>query len=468
MYSQKRLECLLAVVTSMLMFAGIVSCTGSEYGKVAISESDAVVSIADKNLVEESIGKLDPIPRYGGYVLTQATMPQDRGAAYLWAKNSGTLVAYEAFLRRYNDGGDAKFFREEIRRRFLPKEKEWQEAWLLYSKMEIIEGAIWDPNEGFILLGRPGKSRLPPFLYEDLIAALRCAISGEKVGVTMNRVFKARFNQPNDPREMPYEEYETSVDFFSNKLWNTHLAYLLFEGDRMLKTLGSGYDIFTKEKVHCRVPGFRTVIDMESSQPIEGQEGGRSQYGRIWIELTSVQINTTEKKNVAMFSDVKLEVRSESKHAPPILFAKHLRENYQAYSQEFPIFAEVERAARVVAIARWLAESYSDLARNLIDGSYENLKVFVPQVIPAKADLAHNLPYSKQFLIGGVVFPNVNRTEVTSGVKVGDTMLNDVPSKVTEARPGKVSAWEVPFGKQREQKLIAWNVSGMQHRPIQK
>jgi hypothetical protein len=447
------------VFIAVLLPLLLLSCASQE--KVSIKPSETTSQVSSVDAVGPPTGKIDPIARYGGYVLTATTMPHDRGSAYYWAKHIGTLVAYETFLRKYSDGGDAQFFREEIRKRFIPQEEEWREAWLLYSKMEIIEGAICDPTEGFILMGRPGTGRLPPFFYEDLITALKCSISKEKVGVTMNRIFKSRFNQPEDPRKLPHEVYETSVDFYSKKLWNTHMAYLLFEGDRMLKTLAHGYDIFLKEPVRAHVPGFQSIVEMAANEPPEpGRDTGK--YGRIWIELTSVKINTTEKKNVAMFSDVRLDVRAESKNEPPLRFAAHLRTNYTAYGEEFLIFAEVERAARTVAIARWLAETYPETAQKLVDASYENAKVFVPQVIPARIDFTHDLPHYKQWLVGGVVFPNVNKKFIAKDAKVAETPLDSVEPKVLEARAGKQPVWEVAFGKRKEDKFVAWCVSAMQ------
>lgn len=207
----------------------------------------------------------------------------------------------------------------------------------------------------------------------------------------MNRVFPARYAQPENPRKPPHKVYETSVSFYSEKLWNTHLAYLLFEGDRMLKTLAHGYDIFLSEPVRSQVPGFLTIVEMAAQEP-PAPDRDTGQYGRIWIELTTVKINTTEQRNVAMFSEVELEIRAESKHEPPTQFAAHLRDNFNAFELEFPIFAEVERAARVVAIARWLVETYPEVARKLVEDSYERASVFVPQVIPARIDFTHNLP----------------------------------------------------------------------------
>ena len=180
----------------------------------------------------------------------------------------GTLVAYETFLRRHPEGKYADYFRDEIRDKFVPVEEEWREAWKLYSQMDIIDGAILDSNEGFILIGRRTEGNLSPFFYEDLITALKCSIADEKIGVTMNRIFDARFKQPENLNTYPYVAYETSVDFYSKILWNTHLAYTLFEGDRMLKSLGSGYDIFLREEIRCKIPGYISEIAMEAAKPI--------------------------------------------------------------------------------------------------------------------------------------------------------------------------------------------------------
>ena len=276
----------------------------------------------------------------------------------------------------------------------------------------------------------------------------------------MTRIFSARNTTPSDPREAPYEDYETSVEFFSKKLWNTHLAYTLFEGDRALKTLSQGYDIFLQEPTRSKVPGFETIVEMAAQEPQDPtRETGK--YGRIWIELTSVKINTTEKKNVAMFSDVQLEVRAESKHEPPMRFAKHLRDHYAAYGEEFPIFAEVERAARIVSIARWLTDNYPEVAQKLVDSSYENAKVFVPQAIPARHDFTHNTPLYKEWLIGGVVFPNINKTALADNAKVAETPLNAVVPRVLEARKGDEPAWELPLGSKSNEKYVAWCVSAM-------
>jgi len=229
----------LAVLFAAILPWVLVSCR--PYGRVPVRPADE----PPRTSTQPSHPKagLKPVPRYGGTVLAAKGMPSKRDKAYRWAKNMGTLVAYETFLRRYANGTDANHLRQQIRERFVPANEDWKEAWLLYSRLEIIDGAICDPAEGLILLGRPGKGRLPPFFYEDLIAALRCSVVGEKIGVTMSRIFPARFHQLKDPKKHPYVAHETSVEFFSRKLWNTHLAYVLFEGDRMLKSLTAGFDL---------------------------------------------------------------------------------------------------------------------------------------------------------------------------------------------------------------------------------
>lgn len=126
----------------------------------------------------------------------------------------------------------------------MPADEEWQQDWLKWSRVDTIAGARVHPEDGLLLFGKCGEGRLPPFLTGDLIVALRCIRTGGAVRATMIRVFPARFDQPEDAKSAPCEAFETSVDFMSPQLWNTHLTFILFEGDRMLKSLGAGFDIF--------------------------------------------------------------------------------------------------------------------------------------------------------------------------------------------------------------------------------
>jgi hypothetical protein len=447
-----------AVAVVLMMLIPGVSCQQRPYGRVTIAHATAQAPNPPSSPATMPEDVIDPIARYGGYVLTAGGMPHGDYSAYLWAKQMGTLVAYETFLRRHPDSGYAKFFRSELRRRFTPIEKEWQEAWQHYSTLEVIDGAIMHPDEGLILIGRRGTGRLAPFLYEDLIVALRCSLAGEKVGVTMNRVFEARFDPPEDPARPPYVAFETSVHFYSKQLWNTHLAYVIFEGDRMLKSLSAGYDIFLREPVRSEVPGFLTEIEMAAAQPPPAKKEGT--YGRIWIELLSVKINTTEQKNVAMLDQVNMEVRAESQYDPPLRFAKHLQDNYPAFAQEFPIFGEIERAARVISIARWMVANYPDAAKKLVDGSYDDVKVYVPQAIKARWEVTHETREGVLGLVGGVVFPNVNRYANKPESKVADTRLSDVPAAVLRSRPDQSTlAWESQLGRVPETIYTAWKVT---------
>ncbi|MBU0616484.1 MAG: hypothetical protein KKI02_02080, partial [Planctomycetes bacterium] len=150
-------------------------------------------------------------------------MPADQAKAYRWAKHIGTLVSYETFLRQYPFGARADGIRQLIRERFVPEDERWQADWSKYARLDTISGATVHPEDGLILWGQPAEERLPPFFYDDLIVALRCLRDGDAIGVTMVRVFPARFDQPEDPKAVPSKEFETSVEFYARQLWNTHL-----------------------------------------------------------------------------------------------------------------------------------------------------------------------------------------------------------------------------------------------------
>ncbi len=466
-----RLLWLLVLITIVLS-----GCRYESVGHVVIQPANEPQPQAQsriRNLSNHNF-TVDPDQRYGGYVLTATLMPHGSGPAYRWAKNIGTLVAYEAYLRRYPNSGHATEFREAIRERFVPDDPRWKEAWTLYSQMEIIDGAVVDGNQEFILIGRKGNGRLSPFFYDDLVTALKCTIAGDKVGVTMNRVFSAEFREFDETagkaaRGASRATYDTSVDFYSDILWNTHLSYILFEADRMLKSLSAGYDIFLREDIRSSIPGFKTTVEMESARIEKGTNSADSlldpTYGRIWIELTNVLINTTKDKNVAVFSDFEMEVRAESKYEPPMQFARHLRTNYRAYSEEFPIFGEVERAARIVAIARWLVQVYPELAQRLVDEAYEQVDVYVPQIISARKTVVRETPVIKSYLVGGVIFPKINQYEQKRQAKVADTQIDQVTRKVLASRPDDGSqAWYVELGAPDEPMHIAWEVGARDDR----
>lgn len=404
--------------------------------------------------------KIDKVKRYGGTVLTAKGMPHGRYSASLWAESMGTLVAYETFLRRYPDGSDSDEFRQRIRSEFLPEDPQWREAWEAYSQMEVIAGAIINPEVGVVLLGYKETGKLSPFMYEDLVTALKCALADDQVGVTMNRIFESRFEHDKTPHEYPYVEFETSVDFYSKHLLNTHLAYTLFEGDRMLKSLGAGYDIFLREPISSKIPGFKSEVEMEAASP--HRIGSNSMYGRVWIELTNVKVHTTESRSVAAFKDFTLEVRAESKHEGPLKFAEHIRKHYAGYSEEFPIFGEVERAGRLVAISRWMVKEHREVAQRLVDESYKGVDVLVPQVIPARYDETHRDVGFRAGLIGGVVYPKINRYENSEIPILGEEQLSKLPEYILAQRPNqKVGAWYLDkdktelYGKRR---WIAWNL----------
>ena len=60
----------------------------------------------------------------------------------------------------------------------------------------------------------------------------------------------------------------------------------------------------------------------------------------------------------------------------------------------------------------------------------------------------------------------MNKSQVASQSKVGDTPLINVSPKVLQARKGSEPTWEVSLGKNRDNKFYAWCVSAMkQSRP---
>jgi len=161
-----------------------------------------------------------------------------------------------------------------------------------------------------------------------------------------------------------------------------------------------------------------------------------------------------------MFSHEKMEAPAKRKYPAPLRFAKHLQDNYDKFAVEFPVFGEVERSARVVSIARWLAANYPEVARKLVDDAYVGVKVYVPQVIKAKWVKTHEGPTYVGGLIGGVTFPNVNRYADEPTTKIANTNLSDVPDTVMKSRPEPTSlAWQAQLGGDEKTRYTAWKIT---------
>jgi len=167
---------------------------------------------------------------------------------------------------------------------------------------------------------------------------------------------------PGDPPNLAPVRYVGSTQ-------GTLLGGLMFEADRVMKTLALGKDNVTQTPIGSDVPGYRSIAARGSANAGAGES-----MWRLWFEPERWHVR--EQGRFAGIVDVRLRCRWERmtpNYAPSqdvVGFTENLTTEFSPYSLEQPSLGQLDQAAIVVAMARWVYEA--------------NLRV-VPQAVPSSS-----------------------------------------------------------------------------------
>ncbi|MEW6482367.1 MAG: hypothetical protein AB1397_05130 [bacterium] len=305
-----------------------------------------------------------------------------------------SLDAYEGFINEYPGFPEVEKARQELPRLRI------QEAYKAFAKLNDVDGAIWDNNLGWpVILSDTSKKdpSLPPMDMDDLIMVMKIIKGEENPGVSIE----------------PCNAYQ-KVRYIPNEINNTHLGQRLFEADRMLKALSFGKDPITKETITSSLSGFKTLIELVSNKDENIKIG---HFSRIWFKPKEVVL--IEEGGGIMFDKIVMGVESESKYQAPEEFASFFEENYREFAKEVPIYKELIRIAKFVAIARWLKDRGH--LQNLALADYPIKPIDTPSKIPSIKETVreiHRGTWTQQyFLIGGVILDTKNTYKKRKKVK---------------------------------------------------
>lgn len=310
-----------------------------------------------------------------------------------------------------------------------------QEARKAFAELTDIDGAIWDDESGWpIIFAEITKkdTSLPPIELDDLIMAMKVVNEGEDPGVSIEPPGMSSLS-PSTMMSIPEHQ---NVRYIPDRIKGTHLGVRLFEADRMLKALGFGEDPTTYETVSCSVPGFKTLPQL--ARQSEGLTTGY--FGRIWFRPKEVAL--VEDGNTIVFDKIVMGVESESPYLAPTEFARHFEKNYHQFANEKPIYKELIRIAKFVAVARWL----NDRGRlyNLALSDYQIKSINTPSKTSTIQGLVKEersgMWIKRYVLIGGVILNT--RNTYTSGVSLQNFAVEGV-----KARPYKTAiSWNFQIG----------------------
>jgi hypothetical protein len=215
----------------------------------------------------------------------------------------------------------------------------------LTADLADITGAVVDPSSGrFILIGRQGESQTK-FHPEDLVVALRAVLSGRAPGVSI---------------EDPIVDGMMTVRYLGGTE-GTRFGMVMFEADRLLKSLAMGRDNITGRPLRPRVPGFRSELELLQAFGGTRRPGA---WHRYWFRPSQVIVSLSPDRGTVQFEKVEMAVLTE--YVPPLApgesepaaeaFARHFTEYYDEYAKVYPVLAELKQLAKLVALVNWLVE----------------------------------------------------------------------------------------------------------------
>jgi len=266
-----------------------------------------------------------------------------------------------------------------------------------------IKGVTYDTKTGQLIIYGEHDASLPAMNLDDLAVAARVVDQGLTPVLSIeDPCVPCENNGCND--SWCYTVRYEPEDVISN----THFGSVMFEADRVLKSLGLGRDNATCETVTSRVSGFRTMWERWSKVPFE-----EAHSARFWFQPSSIKLIPSPDGKSMVFAEANMEVVTESTYTSTgeviddpdaVEHARHFTEHYDEFAEEFPIFGELKQLAKIYGVVRWLKENEiaSDLSFLL---KHEPAFVETPAITPRTVvEYENQISGAPMGIVGGVVF----------------------------------------------------------------
>lgn len=227
-----------------------------------------------------------------------------------------------------------------------------------------LEGVALDPVDGLILYGR----RAP-----------RLTLAGQPVGLSDLAVaYRAAFYAMDNPAFVsldPHPDITKTRVNFGGLLQDTRIGSVVLDADKRFKTISSGLDPKTGEDLRPTIrhylPGFFTVSERENVDPTS-RDGASWIKTRFWFYPNSIQLISDPKSRQARIRSPQFQADAErsrddfqsnrdyqknrQKKLLPAIRKNidQLNQNYDTYTQAFPIYQELNTVGRLMGICAWL------------------------------------------------------------------------------------------------------------------
>jgi RHS repeat-associated protein len=167
------------------------------------------------------------------------------------------------------------------------------------KNLGMICGFAFDRETGrFVLISDDaGSVGLPPLRMDDVVTVFRSVYEhGEAPWVTIDP-------NPQDPRG------PVMIVRHGDATSDTHVGWVLFESDRVMKVYSLGKDNLTNRDFHSAVAGYKDILDLGFDLPSQ-RAGNDPVWERFWIVPAEVTNRRTKAHDLTLL-DVPLKVNTE-------------------------------------------------------------------------------------------------------------------------------------------------------------
>jgi hypothetical protein len=214
--------------------------------------------------------------------------------------------------------------------------------------LDDIEVAQYRANKAELVIIGPPSHAYDGIRPDDFLAVFRAVAAGSSPGVSID--------PGSDTRTM-------KVRYFG-QVEQTQLGISLFEADRTLKVMSTGFDNLNCSRWTGMPPGVVAELELFSNDyRLRGKEAlGQAQWHRFWLEFNDSPVEREDAKMAIRIPKSRLRVNEQSIPAgypspgSAQEFAATLTNRFLDLSALIPSFKDVQRSAALTSLAKWIVD----------------------------------------------------------------------------------------------------------------
>jgi len=225
------------------------------------------------------------------------------------------------------------------------------------------------------------------------------------------------------PRYQPDRDKYVNV-LYGGSIEDTHVGSVLFEADRIMKILSSGYDNRTGERIEGE-EWFKSEWDFIAEEDFDNHTY-KEEWHRYWFTINKNAISVDPEANAVRIKDDILQVKTErvemvngqlqssfqkSSYNSQYKWVEHFNENLDRYKEEYPVLEELEVLSRWSALLLAMRENgivFDDVEIGNIPTQKTPTKTSVIKIIKEREVKEETMTQVRtQSIVGGVDFSQI-------------------------------------------------------------